>query len=82
MQQTLIRRLVLQPEDIIIIGSDGRDDLMVQSETGIIINPDEDRFLRLAEESGGNLDGLVDGLRHAEEITDDLSLIRIRCAPA
>ncbi|MEM4222313.1 MAG: PP2C family protein-serine/threonine phosphatase [archaeon] len=68
----------LQVEDILIFGSDGRDDLLVTTPTGEKrINEDENLFLRIVEEADGSLDRIVLGLSEKGEITDDLSLILI-----
>ncbi len=79
-KRVIIRKLKLQPKDTIIIGSDGRDDIVIgyNNKTGKrIINEDEKMFLKLVEEANGNLDNIVKILKEKGEITDDLSLLRI-----
>lgn len=70
----------LKPDDILILGSDGRDDIAFgETETGArIINEDETRILTLAEKSKGNLQELVKLIKKEGEITDDLSLMSLK----
>lgn len=74
-----VQTFQMEPKDVIIIGSDGRDDLLVgYDEDGArIINEDELQFLRIVEESDGQLDRIRENLEHYGELTDDLSLLRI-----
>jgi len=76
--QTRILTTQLQPDDILIVGSDGRDDLILGiSESGDrIINEDENLFLRIVEDAGGNLQKIRGRLLEEGELLDDLSLIR------
>ncbi len=69
----------LLPGDILFMGSDGRDDILLgYSENGNrIINEDENLFLRLVEKTDGNLEDLMTLIKSQGELTDDLSLIRI-----
>ena len=69
----------LKPGDIVVIGSDGRDDLsMGEDEQGRrIINDDMDLFLLHVEQADGDLDRLMSLIKEAGEPTDDLSLLRI-----
>ena len=69
----------LEPGDVLIVGSDGRDDIILgyDEHGGRIINEDEFLFLKSVEESSGNLDQLVAKLESYGEIMDDLSLMRI-----
>ncbi len=75
-----LRTLELQPGDIVIAGSDGRDDIMVGYDdvTGMrIINEDEKLFLEAVERGEGNLKEIVDVIKERGELTDDLSLLKI-----
>ncbi|MCC5815302.1 MAG: SpoIIE family protein phosphatase [Leptospira sp.] len=74
-----IKVFQLNPDDVILIGSDGRDDIMYgQNEHGErIINEDETEFLKRVEEGDGNLEKIEEYLLKQGELTDDLSLIRI-----
>ncbi|MCS6983620.1 MAG: SpoIIE family protein phosphatase [Leptospiraceae bacterium] len=68
------------PQDILYLGSDGRDDLAFgyHSETGErIINEDETLFLKNIEKAKGDLSALIREIQQSGEITDDLSLVRI-----
>ncbi|MCB1139342.1 MAG: SpoIIE family protein phosphatase, partial [Leptospiraceae bacterium] len=69
----------LEPGQVLIMGSDGRDDLLLgESEEGQrIINEDEKLFLRIVEQAAGDLDEIRDRLLERGELTDDLSLVRI-----
>ncbi|MEQ8351823.1 MAG: SpoIIE family protein phosphatase [Leptospiraceae bacterium] len=68
----------LEDGDVLIAGSDGRDDLEISSNTeGRQINQDEGLFLKICESTGGQLEGIVDALQAYGGITDDLSLIRV-----
>jgi hypothetical protein len=73
----------LRPGDTFVIGSDGRDDLMLGTdESGArIINEDETLFLRLLEQSKGNLKELYELSSKTGEITDDYSLMALRYEP-
>lgn len=81
-----LRTLQLENGDVLLLGSDGRDDILLghDSQTGArLINEDETLFLRFVEEGGGELDRILENLKKAGEITDDLSLMRIAySAPA
>lgn len=74
-----VQTLQLKPRDVVIIGSDGRDDLMLGHDVdgARIINEDETLFLRIIEESDGQLDKIRENLEQYGELTDDLSLLRI-----
>ncbi|MCS6984293.1 MAG: SpoIIE family protein phosphatase [Leptospiraceae bacterium] len=67
----------LQAGDIFILGSDGRDDLLLPHPGGRILNEDETLFLSLVEKSRGDLEKLCQLLKETGELTDDLSLMRI-----
>jgi hypothetical protein len=70
----------LEPGDRLIAGSDGRDDIVLgtNSETGErIINEDEGKFLTIVEEANGDLERIYELLESEGELSDDLSLISI-----
>ncbi|TGK38416.1 stage II sporulation protein E [Leptospira gomenensis] len=77
--EPVIRLFRLEPDDVLFIGSDGRDDLLLKkpdsSET--FMNEDETLFLRLVELSNGELSDLEKLLFSTGEVTDDLSIMRI-----
>lgn len=66
-----------QPGDIIYLGSDGRDDILLERNGERFINEDENLFLRALEKAEGDINKVVQILQEYGEITDDLSLIRI-----
>ncbi len=68
----------LNPNDTLILGSDGRDDILIKIEGSIReINYDEKLFLKFVEESKGDLNQLEIILKNSGELTDDLSLLKI-----
>lgn len=70
----------LQPGDILICGSDGRDDLDISKEGSFMrtINDDETLFLSAVEKAEADIDRIVANLQDIGEITDDLSLVKIQ----
>lgn len=74
-----VKVFYLQDKDIVIMGSDGRDDLIlgIDHEGQRIINEDETLILRHVEASGADLGYLVQELRKSGEFSDDLSFVRI-----
>ena len=69
----------LEPGDVLIVGSDGRDDIILgyDQNGGRIINEDENLFLRTVEETNGDINAMVSKIESQGEIMDDLSLMRI-----
>ena len=69
----------LLPGDVLIIGSDGRDDVQLASDDKgqRIINEDENLFLKHVENAGGDLKNILAEVNRAGQLTDDLSLIRV-----
>lgn len=69
----------LEPGDMLFCGSDGRDDLEIElDEFGTrIMNENEFLFLNHIQESGGNLEKLVDVIQNAGNLTDDISLLKV-----
>jgi len=64
--------------DILISGSDGRDDILITNSSGeVSLNTDEKVFLRIVEEAEGDLNTILKILTRDGELTDDLSLLRI-----
>ncbi|EPG75309.1 SpoIIE-like protein phosphatase domain protein [Leptospira fainei serovar Hurstbridge str. BUT 6] len=73
----------MEPGDSIILGSDGREDLMVfdpgiNSKTMV---EDENFFLDKVEKGKGELEGIVAELQNSGDIIDDLSLLKITYQP-
>lgn len=69
----------LQKGDILLIGSDGKDDIDLSDNNSNRkrLNEDENLFLRIAERQEGNIEKIISELNSIGKITDDLSLIRI-----
>lgn len=69
--------------DAIILGSDGREDLMVFDPAinakGMV--EDENFFLEKVERGKGKLEGIVTALQESGDIIDDLSLVKITFNP-
>lgn len=73
-----IQTFHLEDEDIILIGSDGRDDILIQNEQNSrLINEDENLFLKMVERGKGELNLIYEQIKEQGELTDDLSLLRI-----
>ena len=74
-----VKILQLQRDDIVIIGSDGRDDIHIGMDKNgnRIINEDETMFLRHVERGSGDLQGIEESILKSGELTDDLTLMRI-----
>ncbi|MDF3819687.1 7TM diverse intracellular signaling domain-containing protein [Leptospira sp. 96542] len=74
-----IRVFPLEKDDVLYIGSDGRDDLILSEDAygNRIINEDETKFLSLVKESKGELLPLVQNLENLGALSDDLTLIRL-----
>ncbi|HRG46872.1 MAG TPA: 7TM diverse intracellular signaling domain-containing protein [Leptospiraceae bacterium] len=74
-----IQTFQMHPGDSIIIGSDGRDDIMLGMDTEGIrnINEDGDQFLKHVEAGKGELKGITDSILKMGEFTDDYTLIKL-----
>ncbi len=74
-----IRTFEMHYNDTLIIGSDGRDDILLGmgKENQRIINEDEFAFLRHVENADGDILRIVEEIKKAGDLTDDLSLLRI-----
>lgn len=73
----------MAPDDVLIFGSDGRDDVMVfdpETKSRLIIE-DDNFFLNVATRGQGDLNTIVKELYQSGEIIDDLSLLKIRFQP-
>lgn len=69
----------LENNDIILVGSDGRDDIKIGTdEIGLrVINEDESLFLKTVEEARGELEKIFSITETHGELIDDFSLLRI-----
>ncbi len=67
-------------EDSIIIGSDGRDDIMLGMDTDgqRNINEDGENFLKHVEDGSGELEGITKSILKMGEFTDDYTLIKVQ----
>ncbi|EPG76248.1 SpoIIE-like protein phosphatase domain protein [Leptospira fainei serovar Hurstbridge str. BUT 6] len=74
-----IETFQLSPGDSIIVGSDGRDDILIgnASDGNRIINDDEELFLKMVEEGEGNLNSIYEAILREGELIDDISMIRL-----
>ena len=75
-----VKTFQMKDGDIIVNGSDGRDDILILDEkTGEKkLNYDQNLFLGTVEKSAGDINKIVDLLYKTGEITDDLSLLSIQ----
>lgn len=78
-----INRGRLSMGDALIIGSDGRDDLLQENLTsgGSRIDTDAEKFLRTVERGAGEPIKIAREITDSGEISDDLSLVRIAYRP-
>ncbi|GIX40995.1 MAG: serine phosphatase [Leptospiraceae bacterium] len=68
--------LRLKEGDRLIMGSDGKDDLVLGIEDGVRkINDDEGLFLEVVKESGGDIELIYGNLKERGEFMDDVSLL-------
>lgn len=76
--QLEISTLQMKIGDILILGSDGRDDIeFVSHEKYRNINHDESLFLTHVENGRGDLKWIYDSILESGALTDDLSLMRL-----
>jgi tetratricopeptide (TPR) repeat protein len=77
-----VYRFQLMPGDVIILGSDGRDDIdLTPNEPVRTINEDETAILGIVEEAKGDIHEIESMLKNRGAITDDLSFLRIEFQP-
>lgn len=71
--------LLLQKSDVVILGSDGRDDVIVgyDGDNQPIINDDDRRILHFVRAQEGDLSRIYMALKQSGEIVDDVSFLRI-----
>ncbi|MDZ4725840.1 MAG: SpoIIE family protein phosphatase [Leptospira sp.] len=74
-----VRIFQLKKHDVLISGSDGRDDLLIpmQGENKKIVNEDETKFLHFVEQGNSNLNAIAEQIQSFGDLTDDLSMLRI-----
>ena len=77
-----VYRFQLLPEDVIILGSDGRDDIdLTPNEPIRTINEDETAILGIVEEAKGDIPEIESMIKNRGAITDDLSFLRVEFQP-
>jgi hypothetical protein len=75
----LIQSFTLLPGDVLLVGSDGRDDIIMGNQE---MDSDEKKFLTLVKEKQGDLDSIFSYYTSQPEIlTDDLSLMSVQLEP-
>jgi tetratricopeptide (TPR) repeat protein len=69
----------LEPGDILLAGSDGRDDILLgyDEEGRRIINEDEQVFLQVVEQGDADLESIAKILENTGEYTDDITLVKV-----
>lgn len=74
-----IQTLPLMAGDVLYLGSDGRDDVLLGDDASgnRIINEDEEKFLEHIETGKGILSAVEKAILDSGDITDDFTLIRI-----
>ncbi|XDD52010.1 SpoIIE family protein phosphatase [Leptospira sp. WS92.C1] len=80
-QYLTIKTFRMLPGDTIVIGSDGRDDLLIGKEEDRIINEDQDQFLRRVEEGLGDLREVYGRILNFGRLVDDFTLLKITYHP-
>ncbi|MCS7204063.1 MAG: SpoIIE family protein phosphatase [Leptospiraceae bacterium] len=67
----------LKPGDMVFVGSDGKDDILFSLNGKEAVNEDETLFLRIIEESQGDLQKIVENIASRGKIIDDISIVKI-----
>jgi tetratricopeptide (TPR) repeat protein len=74
----VIHKYRLMKGDVVICGSDGRDDIELSTKDGVReINENEELFLRNVEKGKGDIRQISNEILKLGKLTDDLSLLRI-----
>ncbi|MCB1138038.1 MAG: SpoIIE family protein phosphatase [Leptospiraceae bacterium] len=73
-----LETLQLQAGDVLFVGSDGKDDIVLGEKDGHrIINEDETKFLKHVEKGEGDLEAIFHLIQNTGELMDDFSLLRL-----
>ncbi|MEM7183316.1 MAG: SpoIIE family protein phosphatase [Spirochaetota bacterium] len=74
-----IRLFTLEEGDVVITGSDGKDDVIIgEDETGIeIVSDDEFQIIHIVEEEKGDLQKIYEGVGKKGKLKDDFSLVKV-----
>ncbi|EQA37383.1 SpoIIE-like protein phosphatase domain protein [Leptospira inadai serovar Lyme str. 10] len=76
-QNLIVQTFQLAPEDVLFIGSDGKDDLkMVNASGESVINEDTEQILGVVEEGQGDPTRIFEILQTKGELYDDFTLLR------
>jgi hypothetical protein len=67
----------LRKGDIILNGSDGRDDILLIKDNNEVMNSDESLILKLVEEAEANLEQIFSLIQDKGSVIDDFSMMRI-----
>lgn len=76
-----INVIQLRPEDILVMGSDGRQDIYLRDSQEDIVNEDADLFLEFVREGQGRPDEILKRLLAAGRLADDISLMSLTYEP-
>lgn len=72
-----VHEFKLKKNDVIFIGSDGKDDLVKNINGERKINTDHNLFLRIVEQAKGKLKSIINFIYKNYEQMDDISILRI-----
>lgn len=72
-----IQKFIFKENDVIFIGSDGKDDILLYHNQKKIMNQDYQLFLRIIDKNKGKLKGIIEEIFKIGEQTDDISIMRI-----
>lgn len=77
-ERFFVKVFQMMPGDVILAGSDGRDDILLPTPDGEkIMNEDENEYLQRVEDGNGDLTRIVQGIKSKGELADDISILRI-----
>jgi len=78
-----VKTMQLEAGDVVYIGSDGRDDVVLSygPDRERLMNEDETLFLKCIEEGKGEIHSTIQSILSKGDLSDDLSLIRIEYSP-
>jgi len=74
-QSIKIQIYELNENDIFIVGSDGKDDIEIEVNHNKYKNEDETLFLRIVEQSEGDIKLMINYLKKTGSLTDDISIL-------
>ncbi len=71
--QIEVETFQIKQGDVILFGSDGKDDIMISGE----LNIDENLFLKFVETGRGSIDNIYNEIINSSALTDDFSLLSV-----